>query len=125
VLIINFFASYCGPCRTELPLLRDLVTRLSSAAPAHPGTPELVLLPVGIDDHPADSARFATSLGLTTPILTDSQGAVRRAFSPDRYPCTFLIDAHGTVRHINRGFGPGYPVRVERWLRGLLGLPPV
>ena len=125
VLIVNFFASYCGPCRTELPLLRDLVTRLAAAAHAHPGSPEPVLLPVGVDERPADSARFAQGLGVTTPVLLDPEGAVRTAFTPDRYPCTFLVDASGVVRHINRGFGAGYPVRVERWLRGLLALPPV
>jgi peroxiredoxin len=123
VLILNFFASYCGPCRTELPLLRELSTRLSAAARARAGSPELVLLPVGVDERPADSARFAADLGLTTPVLLDADGAVRAAFTPERYPCTFVVDAAGVVRHINRGFGPGYPARMERWLRALLALP--
>ena len=124
VLIVNFFASYCGPCRTELPLLRALTTRLSAEAHARAGSPELVLLPIGVDARPDDSARFAASLGLVTPVLVDPDGAARTAFSPQRYPCTFLVDAGGVVRHINRGFGAGYPARIERWLRALLALPP-
>ncbi len=52
------------------------------------------------------------------------KGEARRMFDPQRYPCTFLIDAAGVVRRINRGFGPGYPARMERWLRELLALAP-
>ena len=124
VLIINFFAAYCGPCRTELPLLAELTARLAAEARKHDGSPEPLLLPVGVDERPADSARFAASLGVSAPVLSDPQGEVRKAFEPQRYPCTFLIDAAGVVRHINRGFGSGYPARMERWLRGLLALPP-
>jgi peroxiredoxin len=84
---------------------------------------EPLLLPVGIDERPADSAAFAQKLGVPAAVLVDPDGAVRAAFDPQRYPCTFLIDAAGTVRHINRGFGSGYGQRVERWLRDLLALP--
>lgn len=125
VLIVNFFAAYCGPCRTELPLLGELTARLAAEARKHDGSPELLLLPVGVDERPADSARFAASLGVSAPVLSDPLGEVRKIFDPQRYPCTFLIDAAGVVRHINRGFGSGYPARMERWLRGLLALAPV
>lgn len=123
VLIVNFFASYCGPCRTELPLLAELTQRLLAEARLHRGGPEPLLLPVGVDARPDDSARFAASLGVKAAVLVDPDGAVRTAFDPQRYPCTFLVDSAGVVRHINRGFGPGYPARMERWLRTLLALP--
>lgn len=124
VLIVNFFASYCGPCRTELPLLVELTARLAAQTRAHPGSPEPLLFPIGVDARPEDSTRFAASLGVKGGVLLDPDGAVRTAFSPQRYPCTFLIDSAGVVRHINRGFGSGYSARMERWLRGLLALPP-
>lgn len=123
VLIVNFFASYCGPCRTELPLLAELTARLADKARLHSGSPELLFFPVGVDARPEDSTRFAAGLGVKQAVLLDPSGAVRTAFSPQRYPCTFLIDSAGVVRHINRGFGSGYPARMERWLRGLLALP--
>ena len=124
VLIVNFFASYCAPCRTELPLLGELTERLAAEARLQPGRPQPRLLPVGVDARPEDAARFAASLGVKAAVLLDPGGVVRTAFDPQRYPCTFLIDSEGVVRHINRGFGPGYPARMERWLRALLALPP-
>jgi peroxiredoxin len=123
VLLINFFASYCGPCQDELPLLVSLSAQLNRELKAAASKLSLQLLPIGVDERAADSVAMAQRLKVPAPVLLDPDGAARMAFDPQRYPCTFLIDATGIVRHINRGFGPGYRVRVEGWLRGLLSLP--
>jgi cytochrome c biogenesis protein CcmG, thiol:disulfide interchange protein DsbE len=111
LVALSFYSPYCEPCERELPVLQRVVARVARdtgvrivtviiVAEGRPGA-ELV------KQHAA--ARW----------LLDEKGRARAAFDPGTFPCTFLIDGKGTVKHINRGFGSGYEARVERWLRGL------
>jgi thiol-disulfide isomerase/thioredoxin len=115
VLAISFYSSYCPPCRKELPTLLRLLDRVNRDLPPEK---RVVALVVAIDAPP--DARLLRELGPRLRWLLDGEGKARTAFDPRTYPCTFLIDSHGTVRHINRGYGSGYEARVEGWLRGLL-----
>jgi cytochrome oxidase Cu insertion factor (SCO1/SenC/PrrC family) len=116
---ISFFSIYCRPCRVELPTLARVLDRVNRALPARRR-----VLPVVITlDAPPEAALLAR-LGPTARVLLDKGNKARAAFDPRTYPCTFLVDVRGRVRHINRGFGPGYEARVERWIRAMLGPPP-
>ena len=116
LLALSFYSRFCAPCRRELPTLARVVDRVNASAKV----PSVVLLAINIDERPEPAAVLARLAGRTPIWLHDREGKARQSFDPQRYPCTFLVDAAGRVRHINRGFGPGYEARVERWLRGLL-----
>jgi hypothetical protein len=49
-------------------------------------------------------------------LVLDRDGTAARLWGQDRFPTTFVIDAAGIIRHINRGFGPGYEQRLRGWL---------
>jgi cytochrome c biogenesis protein CcmG, thiol:disulfide interchange protein DsbE len=119
VVALSFYGSFCAPCRKELPELNGIVERLNRDLPPKK---RAVLLVLAIDEKPPGDAQRAR-LAPSAIWLHDASGKAREAFDPRTYPCTFLVDGEGIVRHINRGFGPGYPERVERWLRGMLSLP--
>lgn len=88
VAIINFWASWCNPCKDEAPILEDFW--LTDAKPQG-------IAMVGIDsqDLSDDARAFATSYGLTYPLVHDDGGDVGRAYGVSAFPETFVLDAQG------------------------------
>ena len=91
---INFWASWCEPCREEMPSLAQL-------ARAHTG--KLRVLAVNYKESPAAVAQFAATTGLELPTLRDPDGALARAWGVRVFPSTVLIGADGQVRSVVRG----------------------
>ncbi len=99
VVIINLWASWCGPCRAEMPALQ----RLYSAERAR-GL-EILAVNSTVQDSPAAARAFVAEHGLTFPILLDTDGAVSRAYRLRSLPSTFIVDRRGVIRQIFFG-GP-------------------
>jgi cytochrome c biogenesis protein CcmG/thiol:disulfide interchange protein DsbE len=120
VTIVDFFTTWCKPCHQAL---RDLAALRS----AEGGTAIQILL-IDVGEDPALVRRFLTTAALPAgaQVLLDPGGTTARTWGHDRFPTTFLIDRAGMIRHINRGWGPGYRERLGRWLRAMLagGGPP-
>jgi peroxiredoxin len=88
VLVLNFWATWCGPCRRELPALQSLHQEL-----AHEGL-EVVAVSVDAGD-PESVARFARERGVTFPIVHDPGEDVARRYGTTAWPTTFVIDRKG------------------------------
>ena len=112
VVMVNFWATWCGPCRQEMPHLNRLHDSYRDKG--------FVLLGVNIDDDPAKGAALAQTLGLRFPVLFDTDKAVTRQWDLGSMPSTVLIDRQGRVRHIHRGYREGLEVTYESQVRGLL-----
>jgi cytochrome c biogenesis protein CcmG/thiol:disulfide interchange protein DsbE len=87
-VVLNFWASYCHPCREEFPLFRDQLAR-------HPG--EFVVLGVDTKDIDSDARAFAKDKKATWPIAVDSTNGVAKAYGVGALPQTFFIKPDGTV----------------------------
>lgn len=95
-LVVAFWASWCQPCRTELPVLAKLYRR------AHPnGRYEIVA--ISTDEATADAQRVAAELRLPFTVLLDSDGAVSRAYGVEAIPSLFVIDRDGKVAYVQVG----------------------
>jgi outer membrane beta-barrel protein len=112
VVLVNFWASWCGPCRQELPQLNRLHDTYRSAG--------LALLGVNVDDDPQKAADVAQRQGLRFPVLLDSNKAVVRRYDLGSMPATVLIDRDGQVRFLHRGWHDGLDATYERQIRELI-----
>ena len=116
-LLLNFWASWCGPCRAEMPSLELLATRHERAG--------LVVLSVNYKETVATIKGFLDSLPFSLPILLDSDGSVAGAWTPRVFPTTVLIDRSGTptVSVIGELDWMQQPARPLRPHTGQHGLP--
>lgn len=95
VVVVNFWASWCTPCRDESPLLERWQKRLFG----HGAT----VLGVDTEDVASDALGFARRMKLTYPLLRDRDGAAARRFGVTGYPETVVLDRRGRVAAVKRG----------------------
>lgn len=99
VVLVNFWATWCGPCREEMPLLEQIYKQY------HPVGFEL--LGVNIDDAGSRAAEMARNLGVSFPVLFDEEKTVSKLYQVDTMPMSLLIGRDGTVRYLDRGYQRG------------------
>lgn len=92
VVLLNIWATWCGPCVQEIPSLEKLHKLY--------GDKGLKLVAVSIDDYVGEDsiAKFAKNLGVTFQVLHDSTHAIENAYQVTGYPETFIIGPEGTIR---------------------------
>jgi len=89
VTYLSFFASWCGPCRRELPALRELHAKYESQGFAVVG--------IGVDTNSAKSAGMARQYGADFPVLLDPRGKVLGLFDVKSMPTSYLINRKGVI----------------------------
>ena len=112
VVMVNFWATWCGPCRQEMPHLNRIYDKYKSSG--------FTLLGVNIDDDPRAARELAAKLGVKFPVLLDTDKKVSKAYDLSAMPATLLIDRDGRIRHIHRGYRDGVEATYEEQVRGLL-----
>ena len=112
VVMINFWATWCGPCRQEMPLLDELYSRYQRVG--------FNLLGVNIDDDSSRAMDMIDELGVSFPVLFDSSKEVSRLYRVDAMPVTIIVDREGNVRHVHQGYKPGYEQQYLDQVRALL-----
>jgi len=114
VVMVNFWATWCGPCRQEMPLLDGLYKRYRKSG--------FTLLGVNIDNDRANAVRMAKKLKVSFPVLFDTDKQASELYSVSAMPYTVLIDRDGRVRHVHRGFRPGVEKKYDKQVKQLLGI---
>ena len=112
VVLINFWATWCGPCRQEMPLLNDLYGRYQRVG--------FNLLGVNIDDDSRRAMQMVQELGVNFPVLFDESKEVSQLYEVEAMPVTVLVDREGRVRHVHHGYKPGYEEKYLTEIRSLL-----
>jgi peroxiredoxin len=94
-VLINFWASWCPPCRNEMPAIQQVYEEYRDEG--------FSVLAVNSQEQETRVAAFAESLGLTFPILIDRDGAVFDAYQVAALPTTFFVDRAGVIRGVTTG----------------------
>ena len=112
VVLINFWATWCGPCRQEMPLLDDLYGRYQRVG--------FNLLGINIDEDSRRAMQMVQELGVNFPVLFDENKEVSKLYKVEAMPVTVLLDREGTVRYVHHGYKPGYEQNYLNEIRSLL-----
>jgi peroxiredoxin len=95
VVLVNFWATWCGPCRLEMPELQARYDALKDQG--------FTVLAVNLDEPRDDAALFAQDLGLSFPVLLDPGATVNDRYRVRGYPTTYFIDRDGNVDALHVG----------------------
>jgi peroxiredoxin len=112
VVMVNFWASWCAPCRVEMPHLNRLADKYRSSG--------FTLLGVNVDDDPRNATAAASKLGVRFPVLLDGDKKVVKLYDVATMPSTVLIDRDGRMRYLHRGYREGYEETYDKQVRELL-----
>jgi peroxiredoxin len=112
VVMVNFWATWCGPCREEMPHLEALYQRYSDLG--------FTLLGVNVEEDSSGADEFLEETPVTFPILFDPENSVSKLYNVVAMPSTVLIDRAGNMRFIHHGYKPGYENDYQSQIRALL-----
>ena len=114
VVLINFWATWCPPCRAEMPAIQQVYQRHREHG--------FTVLAVDIQEGDTQVADFVDDMGLTFPILMDREGSVSANYQVKALPSTFFVDREGVIQNVTLG-GPMAEAFIESQVAGLLTAP--
>jgi peroxiredoxin len=112
VVLVNFWASWCGPCRQEMPLLEELHQRYAPLG--------FTLLGINVEEDSSLADSFLAETPVEFPILYDRSNAVSKAYDVIAMPTTIIVDREGRVRFIHHGYKAGYENDYQDQVRTLI-----
>src|SRR5580692_8414591 len=99
VVMINFWASWCGPCRQEMPLLEGMYKKYQPLG--------FTLIGVNVEPDQKDAESFLKQTPVTFPVLFDAKSKVSGLYNVQGMPTTVFIDRKGKVRLVHESYKPG------------------
>jgi thiol-disulfide isomerase/thioredoxin len=117
VVYLDFWASWCGPCQTAMPLIESL----RGEFPAD----QFQVLAVNVDQDPAKAKAFLARRKVGYPSVSDPEGRLPATYGLKTMPTSYLIDRNGVVRSVHAGFRASDLPALRAEIRALLGTPSV
>lgn len=112
VVMINFWASWCGPCRQEMPKLEELYARYKPLG--------FTVLGVNIEEDSSKAKALLEDLSVSFPVLFDDHNEVSRLYQVAAMPSTVLVDRDGNMRYLHKGYQPGMEQQYQEQIRTLI-----
>jgi thiol-disulfide isomerase/thioredoxin len=112
VVLVNFWASWCGPCRTEMPILEQINKKYKAMG--------VTLVGINVEPNSADAQKWLQATPVSFPILFDKDSTVSKLYQVEGMPNTVILDRKGNVRYIHRGYTPGAENEYMDQLRALI-----
>lgn len=112
VVMINFWASWCGPCRQEMPLLEALHKKYNALG--------FTLLGVNVEQDSSKANAYLRDISVSFPILFDTKNSVSKAYNIAAMPSTVMVDRDGNLRYLHHGYKPGYEKEYQKQIKSLI-----
>jgi cytochrome c biogenesis protein CcmG, thiol:disulfide interchange protein DsbE len=113
VVIVDFWATWCAPCKEEMPVLEKLYKKYGSKG--------LVIVGVSVDKDASNIKGFLKKLNVTFPVVHDANHQVSGRYQPPRMPSSYIVDRKGIVRFVHGGFRADDAPVFEKQVLQLLG----
>jgi cytochrome c biogenesis protein CcmG/thiol:disulfide interchange protein DsbE len=112
VVYVDFWASWCGPCRRSFPWMNAMQRKYGAQA--------LAIVAINVDKKRDDATRFLSEMPAEFTVVYDAPGAVPAAYAVKGMPSSYVIDQNGNVSAIELGFRDESPAKLEQKIRTLL-----
>jgi cytochrome c biogenesis protein CcmG, thiol:disulfide interchange protein DsbE len=112
VVVVDFWASWCAPCKQELPLLDKLYKKYQAQG--------LVVIGVSVDKDVANVRKFLGAMPLSFPIVHDADHGIASRYAPPKMPSSYIVDRKGIVRFVQQGFHADDAGEIEAQIKSLL-----
>jgi cytochrome c biogenesis protein CcmG/thiol:disulfide interchange protein DsbE len=112
VVIVDFWATWCAPCREELPELQKFHKKYAAQG--------LVIIGVSVDKEPDNIKSFLQKLQVTFPVVHDVGHQVTGKYAPPKMPSSYIIDRKGIVRYVHGGYRAGDAAEFDKQIQELL-----
>jgi len=112
VVLINFWASWCGPCRQEMPVLSELHDKYKSMG--------FTVLGVNVEENSDEARKLLKDMPVSFPVLFDNDSSVSKQYDVAAMPSTVLVDRNGNMRYLHKGYKLGLEETYVQQVRSLL-----
>jgi len=112
VVLINFWASWCGPCRQEMPVLSELHDKYRSLG--------FTVLGVNVESDTDKARKLLEDQPVSFPVVFDSDSVVSKQYDVVAMPSTVLVDRDGNMRYLHKGYKPGLEAVYQQQVRDLI-----
>jgi thiol-disulfide isomerase/thioredoxin len=112
VVLINFWASWCGPCREEMPLLNALHKKYAPLG--------FAVLGVNVEEQLDGARGFLSNVPVDFPILLDNKNKVSKQYKVIAMPTTVVVDRDGNMRYLHEGYKPGDEKKYRQMVKKLV-----
>jgi thiol-disulfide isomerase/thioredoxin len=111
VVLVDFWASWCEPCKRELPILNKLAPKLKEKG--------VEIVTVNIDEKKDNAEQFLREHGVKLNVVYDKDHKIVGEWEPPKMPTSFVVDRNGVIRAVNAGFDSGDEAKIEKQLTAI------
>ena len=111
-MLINFWASWCGPCREEMPLLNALHNKYEALG--------FTVLGVNVEESTDNARGFLDDFPVDFPVLLDNTNRVSKQYKVIAMPTTVVVDRDGNMRYLHQGYKSGDEAKYRKMVKTLV-----
>ncbi len=112
IVLVNFWASWCGPCRKELPAFEKLYQKYKPLG--------VTILAVNVDDDPAKADELLSEVNISYPVLYDTDQKISELYKVSAMPSTYFINRDGELVNTHRSFKDGDEKKYKKLIKELI-----